>query len=67
MGRKLSKTGQNLTLAATYIKINEEGRIILDMVIQKLGKIHWPPQIDTKENLKKYGKTVKEFMRINEK
>jgi hypothetical protein len=69
MVRKLGKTKQNLILAAAYIKINEEGRIILDMVTQKLGEIHWPPKINTREDkhLKKCGKTVKEFMCINEK
>jgi hypothetical protein len=50
MDRELTKMEQNLILAATYTKINEKGRVILDMVIQELGKIHWPPKIDTKEN-----------------
>jgi hypothetical protein len=64
MDRELSKMEQNLVLAATYIKINEKGRVILDMVIQELGKIHWPQKIDTKRDkcLKKYGKAAKEVI-----
>jgi len=64
MDRKLTKTEQNLILAATYIKINEEGRVILDMVIQKLGEIHWPPKSDAKgkKRLNKYCKAIKEFL-----
>jgi len=62
MDRKLTRTEQNLNLAATYIKINEEGRVILDTVIQKLLEIQ--PEIETRAEkcLKKYGKSVKEYM-----
>ena len=34
----------NLSLAAAYIQMNEEGRGILDMVIQKLAEIPWIPE-----------------------
>ena len=43
--RKLTKTEQNIKLVATYFKINDEGRNILDGVIQKLSEIHWIPEV----------------------
>ena len=39
--RKLTKTEQNKKLAATYFKINDDGRNILDGVVQKLSEINW--------------------------
>jgi hypothetical protein len=39
MDEKLTITEQNLILTASYIRMNEEGRDLLDMVIQKLVKM----------------------------
>ena len=44
MGNKMPIPEQSLKLAAVYMKINEEGRDILDKVIQKLSEIHWTPE-----------------------
>ena len=35
---------QCLSLTAAYVKMNEEGRDILDIVIQKLSEIRWTPE-----------------------
>jgi hypothetical protein len=44
MDSTLTITEHNLTLTASYIKMNEEGRDVLDMVIQKLTDIRWIPK-----------------------
>ena len=45
MASKFPVKSQNLSLAAAYIKMNEEGRRVLDTAIQKLAEIR---QIPTK-------------------
>ena len=47
MDGKLRIKEQNLNLAAAYIKMNDKGREILDMVIQKLVEIRWTTQKTT--------------------
>ncbi|MDR0456321.1 MAG: hypothetical protein LBH20_06530 [Treponema sp.] len=49
MDSTLTITKRNLTLTASYIKMNEEGRDVLDMVIQKLTEIRWMPKTGAKE------------------
>ena len=51
MDCKLGITEQNLRLIAAYLKINDEGRDILDIVIQKLSEICWIPQNSIKETI----------------
>ena len=45
----MTKAEQNESLTAAYEKMNDEGRDILDMAIQKLSKIHWVPQTIKKD------------------
>ena len=39
----MTVTEQNIQIIAAYQKINDEGRDVLDTVIQKLAEIHWKP------------------------
>jgi len=42
MDKYLTITEQNMRLITAYHQINDEGRDVLDMVLQKLAEIQWP-------------------------
>jgi len=43
MGYEMTKMEQNLCLAAVYLEMNDEGRDLLDMALQKLSGINEGP------------------------
>ena len=52
MGRKMTVKEQKLRLTAAYQRTNDEGREVLDTVIQKLAEIRWKPgEMKQDENL----------------
>ena len=47
----MTVTEQNIQIIAAYQKINDEGRDVLDTVIQKLAEIKWKPdETEQEEN-----------------
>ena len=50
MEKKITKAEQNICLVMAYTKMNEEGRNILDIAVQKLSEIRWFPQATVKSS-----------------
>jgi len=51
MDKKTVNTEQNSRLSAAFQSINDEGREVLDTVIEKLAEIHWKPgEMEAKEH-----------------
>ena len=44
MNKKMTVAKQNIQLIAAYQEINDEGRDVLDTVIQKLAELNWKPE-----------------------